>query len=192
MNTRKSANPDRKASPPDDHPTLPIPRRRSAGYAAACCAGLILTLPSPATALGREAGRLEPAVEGRIPAKVRFVLSSAYSIALSRLHHVESCAGLFSALGADGLEQLSGSVFLLASPEQEQRICRGRKSDAFTQVGGTRVGLCVGFTRLTRLEAAVRLIHEALHHAGMTEKPVDPAALSSREINQLVKASCEL
>ena len=34
------------------------------------------------------------------------------------------------------------------------------------------------------------LIHEALHHAGLTEKPKDPEAMSAREIDNMVEDAC--
>jgi hypothetical protein len=36
------------------------------------------------------------------------------------------------------------------------------------------------------------LIHEALHSAGMSEQPHDPDALSSFQINRLVRKNCDL
>jgi hypothetical protein len=34
------------------------------------------------------------------------------------------------------------------------------------------------------------LIHEALHHAGLTEKPMDPGGMSAREIDGMVNRAC--
>ena len=36
----------------------------------------------------------------------------------------------------------------------------------------------------------LELIHEALHHAGLTEQPMDPDGLTAREIDDMVGAAC--
>jgi hypothetical protein len=46
--------------------------------------------------------------------------------------------------------------------------------------------------RLPRERLATILIHEALHHAGMSEAPFDPQAPTAREITRMVKRSCAL
>lgn len=40
--------------------------------------------------------------------------------------------------------------------------------------------------------AAATLIHEALHYAGLTERPSDPRGLSTNEINRVVRTQCGL
>ena len=192
-------------------------RRNRARLIASCCAAL-MTLGLAGAAFGIDpsrsdskvgpgrstidsAGRkaqktrnrqIRPTIEGGMPMKYRFVLNSALGVASNRLAKLESCSGLFSEMGADGHEQMASAAYHMASTDQEESICYQRKADAFTEVRGTRIGLCNKFAKLTKSEAAVKLIHEALHHAGMSERPMDPTALSSREINQLVRASCAL
>jgi hypothetical protein len=39
-------------------------------------------------------------------------------------------------------------------------------------------------------KAALVLLHEALHFAGLTEQPHDPRAMTSSEINDMVKDRC--
>ena len=53
-------------------------------------------------------------------------------------------------------------------------------------------GLCPSFGDLSSKQAAVVLIHEALHHAGLTEQPADPLGMTPDQRNQLVEASCRL
>ena len=64
--------------------------------------------------------------------------------------------------------------------------------DAVTHVGAAPTIVCRHISRYTDEEAAKVLIHEALHHAGLTEAPQDPEAMTGRVINQLVKKKCEL
>ena len=63
---------------------------------------------------------------------------------------------------------------------------------AYTSVGSPRTVLCPAFASLSTSGAARILIHEALHFAGLGEKPADPKAPESYEINQIVTASCGL
>ncbi|MCG6947754.1 MAG: hypothetical protein LJE93_02410 [Acidobacteria bacterium] len=41
-------------------------------------------------------------------------------------------------------------------------------------------------------QAAMVIIHEALHHAGLSEYPKDPDAMTSRAINGMVSEKCGL
>ena len=52
--------------------------------------------------------------------------------------------------------------------------------------------LCRSFGRLAPRQAALRLVHEALHQAGLPEAPASPDALASAEINELVARDCRL
>lgn len=54
------------------------------------------------------------------------------------------------------------------------------------------VMLCREFCEMDLPERAVILIHEGLHTAGMPERPPDPNAPTSRDLNQLVRDSCAL
>jgi len=52
--------------------------------------------------------------------------------------------------------------------------------------------VCPAFSSLKVERAALTLIHEALHSAGMPERPQTPGARSSAEINDPVRGRCEL
>ena len=78
-----------------------------------------------------------------------------------------------------------------ASAEQERRYCR-RHTHAFTEVGGSAVVVCPSFSHLSDSEAAIILIHEALHFAGQTEYPSDPAAPNALAITERVMKGCQL
>jgi hypothetical protein len=194
--------------------------RTTVRLGAGCCAALILTLGPAAADPGSDAERpvaevepvgerasaslarraakaqyprLKPTVEEGLSARVRSRLSSALRFASQQVVKVDSCAALFSDLGADGREQLARAVYYLPSVDQKERLCIQGGGAAFALVGGYRIGICTKqFVNLTQWEAAMTLIHEALHHAGMPERPAVPNALSSREINKLVRVSCNL
>ena len=149
------------------------------------------------TRLPREVGgesvrvaRLEPRISKKLPSRARRSLASAFELAAERLRSRSECQSLFDDLGADGLEVLAQGLYYGVGLQLEQRTCRG--TSAFTQVGGRVTRVCSSFGRLRKNQAAVVLIHEALHQAGMGEKPRDPQALDSAQINQLVSDRCGL
>jgi len=59
-------------------------------------------------------------------------------------------------------------------------------------VGGGPVRVCRDFSRLSDSQAAMVIIHEALHHAGLTEYPQDPNGMTSNQINGMVAEQCGL
>jgi hypothetical protein len=67
---------------------------------------------------------------------------------------------------------------------------RGADILAYTKVGGTPTWICRNFARISIESAAVAVIHEALHHAGLEERPHDRLAMSSVEITDMVKDKC--
>jgi hypothetical protein len=83
---------------------------------------------------------------------------------------------------------LSTTIYMPTHPRDEQTLCQS--AAAFTWVGGFHTRLCRRFTSLSDERAAMTLIHEALHHAGLTEKPKDPEAMTAREIDNLVDDAC--
>lgn len=118
-------------------------------------------------------------------------LHRAFEVAHRRLHDVESCRELFRDLRHDAFAALHFTRYLPAPLIAEQRICRHHVS-AYTRVGSRTTRLCRSFAHLAVERAAVVLLHEALHYAGLPESPANPDALSSAAINQLVAASCDL
>ncbi|MDA8016158.1 MAG: hypothetical protein MPN21_01820 [Thermoanaerobaculia bacterium] len=118
-------------------------------------------------------------------------LAGAFRIAVSRLRLHPSCRALFEELGADGEELLAGSLYVRAGSHHETQIC-GRRVAAFTAIGSPVTRLCRNFRRLDAEQAALILLHEALHFAGLPEAPHEPEAPTSQEINQLVAAGCGL
>ena len=137
-----------------------------------------------------EAGR-EPLVIGGLDLRVKRKLGRGYSIALARVREIDSCRALFTELDSDGLEKLLKTVYLPATDDQERRVCRAKDAAAVTHVGSAHTRVCKGFSRLSDNRAAVILIHEALHYAGLIEAPHYPdATMDSGDINRMVQEAC--
>ena len=161
-----------------------------------CC--LVLGL-WPVVAVGgseREAAapagtRLEVSLRDNVPPPVVRQLLLGRRLAEERLRESAPCRTLFERLGSDGPSTLSRDRYGAGEFDSERHRCP-RGAAAITSVGSFEVRLCPAFGLLPATEAAVILIHEALHSAGMREKPPDPAALTPQAINTLVRTSCEL
>ena len=115
-------------------------------------------------------------------------LRAAYAVALERVIEIPACGELFAELETNGVEMLTTTFYTPAHPFDEQSLCR--TAAAFTWVGGVHTRLCRRFSSLSEERAAMTLIHEALHHAGLTEKPTDPNGMSAREIDAMVEEAC--
>ena len=139
--------------------------------------------------LRRPIDSLRPRVHGFLPSRLWHALVPAFQVALRTMMRAPSCSDLFTARGTDGLELLEGVSFEVAASDVDRALCE-RGEAAVTDVGSRRIRLCPGFGALPPGTAALILIHEALHDAGLRERPPDPGALTSAEINRLVKANC--
>jgi hypothetical protein len=115
-------------------------------------------------------------------------LSASFSVALERVRTIPQCAGLFSELDAEGVEMLTTTLYMATHKMDEQLICQ--TAAAFTWVGGVHTRVCRRFSSLSEERAAMTLIHEALHHAGLTEQPMDPKGMTAREIDGMVGDAC--
>ena len=129
-----------------------------------------------------------PWIHPSMPASVRDKLETAFEIAIARITAVPECADLFSQLGADAMETLKTGLYFPASPARETSVCR--RSMAQTYVGGAPTWICRCVTSYSDEHVALVVIHEALHHAGLTEKPHDRKAMSSGAINKMVGRKC--
>lgn len=147
----------------------------------AASASLTTTRPVPKAPLLR--GGLDPRVVRR--------LRLAHEMAVERVQSVPSCRALFERLGTDGTVYLARTLYFPASDSQRAGAC-GRGAIALTVRGNPQTRLCPVFETLRTEWAAVAVIHEALHFAGLGERPVDPNGMSSMEINRMVEASCGL
>ena len=114
----------------------------------------------------------------------------AVRIAAERIEGVEECGDLFASLGADGEETLKKTLYFpVAAHNRQAGICR--KAAAYTKVGAKSTFVCPEFSRLSDERAAMFVVHEALHHAGLSEKPLDPSGMTSLGINTLVGKKCK-
>jgi hypothetical protein len=143
--------------------------------------------------------RIKPWVHPAMPASLRVKLEAGFELAVERLRKSASCRDLFARLGADAFEILAtGLYFPVDSYRREVQVCgrnlaassRGAENLAYTTVGGAPTFLCRHFARISTEKSAVAVIHEALHHAGLTEWPHDRLGMSSTEITEMVEAAC--
>ncbi len=132
-----------------------------------------------------------PLVVGVLKERVERQLALGYQIALERVREVEACQDLFAALGADGVATLSATIYLPPTHDFEVRACDAG-AVAFTFVGAPQTRLCDRFGGLARQRAAILLIHEALHQAGLNERPHDPDGLTPHQIDRMVGKACGL
>jgi hypothetical protein len=133
----------------------------------------------------------EPKMSSKVSVKNRRRIMGAFDVAVERVREYPECRELFSNLGADGMEALGMVVFLpIGKAQARGGVCHG--ASAYTLVGGGPVWVCQDFSRLSDTQAAMVIIHEALHHAGLSEYPQDPDAMTSTLINQTVMKKCGL
>lgn len=152
----------------------------------------VATTAVNAAALDSEAPAVcKPVISTKVPAKNRQKISDAFELALERVQEVPECGELFTELGSDGMESLGRVIFLpIGRAQARGNVCHG--ISAYTMVGGGPVRVCREFSRLSDTQAAMVIIHEALHHAGLSEHPLDPDGLTSNQINGLVMEKCGL
>lgn len=145
---------------------------------------------SPATIAADESTKRVPWIHSKTRPKVEEKIRSGFLLAEQQIREVPECRELFTRLGADGIETLRKTLYFPASAYRESTLCT--RAVAVTNVGAAPTVVCSHIARYKNEEAAKVLIHEALHHAGLTEAPQDPDAMTSRVINQMVKKSCGL
>lgn len=162
------------------------------------CVGVVLVSTSVVQAndgVVQASAGAEAGVQGNDPKTAMFKkeksaekLREAFPVALERVQEIPQCGELFAELEADGIEMLTTTIYMPTHRMDEQTVCQN--AAAFTWVGGAHTRLCRRFSSLPDERAAMTLIHEALHHAGLTEKPKDPEAMSAREIDNMVEDAC--
>jgi hypothetical protein len=130
---------------------------------------------------------LAPRVSGALPSVLRLRLHNGFALATRQVDEVPACRALLAALDPDAETKLATTLYY-GAPQQSP--CTHTMA-AFTVVRSPATWLCPTFERLMADEAAVILIHEALHHAGLRERPPTPDAMTSEQINAMVRASCQ-
>jgi hypothetical protein len=133
--------------------------------------------------------RVVPVIAGSMPGTVAKKLGLAFEIAVEKVRDVPECGALFAALGCNGVDMLASTLYIPAHPFNEESVCR-RGAAAYTMVGASQTWVCRSFSALSEDRAALTVIHEALHHGGLPEAPVDPDAMNAREINTMVSRAC--
>jgi hypothetical protein len=151
-----------------------------------------LVVPAATAKLAPKAsGRLLPNLRSGLLPDLRAKVIESFGLAASQVRSVDSCRGLFARLGADGGDRLQRTLYYPATPEVADKHC-ARGVLAATNPGSSVTWLCPDFKSLTTRRAALVLIHEALHFAGLPERPQAAGAMSSPEINDLVHDACRL
>ena len=146
----------------------------------------------PCGAQGSARGAMvAPLVDRAIPAPAANRLRSGFETAVRQVREVPKCRALFESLGADPQSLFPRSDFRPATSAFEDSLCR-RGAAALTKVGQPVTWVCRGFAMVKSNEAAILVIHETLHFAGLRERPSTPDAMSSHEINSLVASRCGL
>jgi hypothetical protein len=130
-----------------------------------------------------------PRVHGALSDRSIRNLRMGYVLALEMVRSSPTCSALFAPLAGSGAEKLAMTHYAATTGQDRTRICSGGVA-AFTTVGGRVTWLCPEFANLHPRVAALTLIHEALHSAGMPERPAAAGALTAEEINDLVEAAC--
>ena len=171
------------------------------GHGGGIAAQTVVTAVAVGAAASLDPGEpIEPWIHKKMDPKVRTRLEAAFELAVERVSEVEACSDLFDRLGAAGVETLkSGLYFAVDSYHREIEMCRRNTSAnsrraqvlAYTKVGAASTWICSQFASVSTETAAIAVIHEALHHAGLTEKPFDRTAMSSAAITKMVKRACE-
>lgn len=136
----------------------------------------------------------EPAeVAERQAALAAKVVSRARRLALGRLTERRECRSLFEDLGHSGERIVARATFRLADTRERSEICRRRKAIMFTTMHGSEIVVCYyNFVAQPLRSQAAILLHEALHHAGLSEQPLDPQGLTPQAITRLVERHCNL
>jgi hypothetical protein len=131
-----------------------------------------------------------PWIHPDMPAGVALKVKAAFEIAVDRVREIPECSNLFSRLGADALEILRTGLYLPTNAHREMVPCK--RSLAQTIVGSAPTWICRNITAYPDETVAAVLIHEALHHAGLTEDATGRTAKSSGSITRTVTKQCRL
>jgi hypothetical protein len=132
----------------------------------------------------------EPFIRPGVATAVAIRLRSGFAIAVRQVRDLPQCRALFESLGADPDRILRETDYRAATSELERSFCT-RRAVAVTHIGQPFTWVCRTFPALTAHQAAIVLIHEALHFGGLPESPRVPDAMTSQEINFLVVSRCK-
>ncbi|MBI4916636.1 MAG: hypothetical protein HY825_12380 [Acidobacteria bacterium] len=145
--------------------------------------------PAPAGRTATAVRTSRPRVAGNLSERTRRNLRVGYELALQMVRWEGPCGALLDRLGASGTASLAGAFYAEPTGSERAATCQGSVA-AFTAAGCPVVKLCPEFGALDPRAAGLVLVHEALHAAGLPERPATPGAASSTEINELVERAC--
>ncbi len=127
---------------------------------------------------------IKPWIHPAMPESVSARLEAGFELAVERVREVESCGDLFAELGADAARDAHDRSL---PPSRHTTNARSRsaggtppparrelKTSPTRRVGGAPTWICRHFARVSTETAAIAVIHEALHHAGLTETAPRP------------------
>jgi hypothetical protein len=154
--------------------------------------GVGVATPSDVAVSSNPIVHFAPRIDPGLSDNNRERLVSAFQLAVDRVQEVPECREMFTKLGADGIDTITKTYYApIGIHGARANVCNG--SVAYTFVGGKGpTWLCREFSRLSDKKAAMIIIHEALHHAGLTERPKDPQGMTSAGINRMVSKKCGL
>ncbi|MBI4914972.1 MAG: hypothetical protein HY825_03935 [Acidobacteria bacterium] len=135
---------------------------------------------------------VKPIASATVPSPLRARLATSFRMALNQLNTRATCRDLFEQLHANGPVMLATTIYIASDGEHEVQMCDRAGGAAYTWLGQPTTYLCPSFAQLSPKDAAMSLLHEALHYAGLPERPVHRGAMSSREISALVRTRCGL
>jgi len=127
-----------------------------------------------------------PWVSRSMTPRVYRKLLLAFELAKKRVCEIHECHDLFSELGGDGFETIATGLYYPADMYSERTLCR--RAVAYTYEGAVQTWVCRRFSSLSDESAALLLIHEALHHAGLEGHL--KGGRTSGEIDMVVKKAC--
>ena len=133
----------------------------------------------------------QPRILAGFSTSERLSLRRAFGLAEKKIQKSDRCRVLFDGLEIDGVEALRRTFYEPAAIRSDVVHCQ-QGAVALTGLGGRRTRLCANFKLHSLRDQAGILIHEALHVAGMSEKPIDPDGMTPHQINQWVKKACGL
>lgn len=138
---------------------------------------------------GAPPSSLRPRVHRTLSASSFRNLRLGFVLALEMVRTSRTCRALFDPLAGSGVESLAATHYAATTDRDRARVCAGGVA-AFTTVGGRVTWLCPEFGNLHPRTAALTLVHEALHSAGMPEDPAAAGALTAGQIDDLVEGAC--
>lgn len=134
-----------------------------------------------------------------LPPGLRFKLNQGRQLATQKLTNQQTCRDLFSSFQGnfrDGLWILNHHVQFSNGDGKRDHTgrvpCDEPRVPAWTVTNSRHVYICDSFRNLGPNQAAVTVLHELLHVAGLRENPPDPGARTPTEINVMVQRNCGL